>query len=529
MDNPSKQTPLEKFRNLTSIEANRITVMEAAPSRIAGYGPASVIDIGSNSVRLVSYERLSRSPTPVFNEKALCGLGRGLADTGLLDEEAVESAIAAIHRFKVISDQLKSSELFILATAAARDAKNGAEFIERVREISGTEPMVLSGADEAHYSGFGVISGICEANGVIGDLGGGSLEIANVSEEIIEEGVTFPLGGLRLKDMSGNSPKRAFAIAETHLAQNAVLAQGKGRVFYAIGGTWRSLAHLYMCQNPYPLHVLHHYTMEASGIRAFCKILLESDLEKIKGIEVVSKNRIPLLKYGAAVLLALVKEMQPSRIVISALGIREGFLYSRLQEDERQRDPLIEGARELSLLRSRSPQNTEELVDWTSSLYTALGWAESSSQERLRIAACLLSDVGWRAHPDYRGLQSINTIAHAAFIGIDHPGRAFVALCAFFRHEGQLADEELPDIARLLTPDMLKRARLLGLAFKTSHMISASMAGFLGQSRFHREEDHLLLVITQEQVGHVGERLMRRLGQIGKLTDLSVDIRVEDW
>ena len=520
--NSSKASSNQDEKSLTNIEQD-------AQSHLVGHGPISVIDIGSNSVRLVTYERLSRSPSPIFNEKALCGLGSGLAETGMLDEDAVENAIAALHRFKVIADQLGSVELWVIATAAAREASNGADFIERVSEICEVEPILLSGRDESRYSAHGILSGFYNVDGVMGDMGGGSLELADIKGDEISEGMTFPLGGLRLQDVSGNKPSKAYAVASELLADNTILKTGKGRAFYAIGGTWRSLAYLHMRQNDYPLRVLHNYIIPAKKMASFCEMIIETETSEIKMIDAISKNRSSLLRYGAAVLLKIIEEMKPSHIVTSALGVREGFLYARLGNEHQAEDGLIAGAETLSKLRSRSPDNTMELFEWTSSLFKAVGLDETPEQLRLRKAACLLVDVGWRAHPDYRGEESCNTIAHAAFVGIDHPGRVFISLAAYFRHEGQQSDKNLPQLSKLLTDeDMRMRARLLGLAFRIAHLISASTAGTLLKSEFVNEKGLLILDLDRELVAHVGQRLMRRLSQIKKIIDINVEIRISD-
>ena len=529
MANHLKNNPRSPYNARTMPHSEQLQVLPHAPSRIAGYGPISVIDIGSNSVRLVCYERLSRSPTPIFNEKALCGLGSGLAITGKLEEDAIEAAITAIHRFKGVSDQLAATQLIVLATAAARDASNGEEFIERVAEIADTEPLVLTGNDEALYSGYGILSGIYRADGVMGDMGGGSLEIADVCRNVIGEGKTFPLGGLRLQDLSKESQKKALSLAREDLKNNQILKAGKNRVFYAIGGTWRSLATLHMRQNKYPLSVLHHYEVSAKKMAKFCDQVVHAKLDELDEIDQVSKNRAPLIQYGAAVLLAVIEEMDPDKVVISALGIREGVIYEQLDDEVRAQDGLIEGARELSHLRSRSPENAVELIEWTCSLYRIIGWPLDGELFRWQQAACLLSDVGWRAHPDYRGEQSVNMIAHAAFVAIDHPARAFIALSAYFRHEGQLDDDELPSVAQLLDEEQLRRARLNGVLFRLAHLISASMPDTLLKSEFIMEDDTVIFRIGEDQAGHVGERLLKRLAQIEKIIGIKTKIRVADW
>src|SRR5262249_4267519 len=151
--------------------------------------------------------------------------------------------------------------------------------------------------------------------------------------------------------------------------------------------------------------------------------LRRKKLSSVKGIDVVSKPRREVLPYGALVLERLLRKLEPSQLVFSVFGVREGLLYSLLPEHERRKDALLSFCEDYARLRSRSVVHAHELCDWTDALFRAPGPDESAEERRLRHAACLLSDIGWRAHPDYRGEQSLNVIAHAALAGIDHPGR----------------------------------------------------------------------------------------------------------
>ncbi|HEY9215706.1 MAG TPA: Ppx/GppA family phosphatase, partial [Ancylobacter sp.] len=246
-------------------------VREMAGALVTG-SPVAVIDIGSNSVRLVVYEHLSRSPTPIFNEKASCGLGREVATTKRLNPDAVEKALTALRRYRALCDRMGVGQLYVLATAAARDATNGPEFITACTAICRTEVELLSGKREAQLSALGILSGVHYANGVVGDLGGGSLELADVHGHKIGSGVTFPLGGLALQDTSGRSLKKADKIVKDTLTKEPHLEHMKGRTFYAVGGTWRSLARLHMWQRGYPLHVMHGYLLPAKEALEFVRL-----------------------------------------------------------------------------------------------------------------------------------------------------------------------------------------------------------------------------------------------------------------
>ncbi|RYE68744.1 MAG: Ppx/GppA family phosphatase, partial [Rhizobiaceae bacterium] len=217
-------------------------VRSEAQGRLPGIAPVSVIDIGSNSVRVVIYEGLTRAPTVLFNEKVLCGLGKGLGSNGRMDDEGVLRALAALRRFKALSDQAQATEIYVLATAAAREASNGPDFIAKAEEILGQEIQLLSGEEEAKYSALGVISGFHEVDGVAGDLGGGSLELIDIKGHEFGKGITLPLGGLRLSESSGGSISKARTFARKQVNTARFLEKGEGRTFYAVGGTWRNIA-----------------------------------------------------------------------------------------------------------------------------------------------------------------------------------------------------------------------------------------------------------------------------------------------
>jgi exopolyphosphatase/guanosine-5'-triphosphate,3'-diphosphate pyrophosphatase len=497
-----------------------------APGRLNGDGPLAVIDIGSNSVRLVVYERLSRAPMPLFNEKALCGLGRGLSSTGRLDPAAVSSALGSIRRFRALADQMRVKATHVLATAAAREASDGPAFIAEVERLSGARVEVLSGREEARLSAFGVVSGFRRPNGIAGDLGGGSLELIEVRDAEIGAGETFPLGGLRLEETSGKAMKQAEKIIAQALDGSQVLKDGAGRTFYAIGGTWRSLARLHMSQKGYPLHVMHHYAVPAAEAAEFCRLVARHDTESLDSIEAVSKNRRVLLPYGAAVLEQLIRAMKPSEVVMSALGLREGHLYDLLSPEQKAEDPLLVACSELALLRSRSPRHVHELGPWTGEAIRALGLEETEEDARLRIAACLLADTGWRAHPDYRGQQSVDIIAHAVLVGIDHPGRAFLAMAIYYRHQGFSA-EQPPRIREIVSPSMIERARALGMALRVAYLISGAMPGVIGRTRLESRGKALTLVLPRDLEPLAGERVLRRLGQFAKIGGLDAAVAIE--
>jgi exopolyphosphatase / guanosine-5'-triphosphate,3'-diphosphate pyrophosphatase len=479
----------------------------------------AVIDIGSNSVRLVVYEQMSRSLVSVFNEKALCGLGREVQSTGLLAPDAVAKALTSLRRFRALIRIQKVGRVYAIATAACRDATNGPDFIRKAERICGTSIDILSGPREAKLSALGVVSGIHNPDGIVGDLGGGSLELIDVRKNRVHSGVTLPLGSLALQDSSHKSLKRAERIVRTEISGVAQLKAGRGRTFYAVGGTWRSLARIHIIQSGYPLKVMHGYSIPAADALDFAQRLRRlAATNMLADIEAVSDARRPLLTYAALVLEYVIRVARPKTIVFSTFGVREGLLYEMLPQSEKAKDGLICAAQTLNGLLSRSARHAEELIAWTDRLARVVKLRESEEDRRLRHAACLLSDVGWRVHPDHRGEETLSLITNGNFGSVDHQGRAFVALSVYYRYAGLSEENEPPPSTRDLIPvAMDERARMLGAAFRVAHLVSAARPGVLPATHFRSEGRKLMLVFEHQMVDLVADRVGSRFKQLARL------------
>lgn len=512
-------------------EVTSLMQMLGGASRQHDLEPIGVIDIGSNSVRLVVYEGAVRSPTPLFNEKVLCGLGRTIATTGHLGAEASERTIVALTRFKAVARVLKVKSLRAFATAAVRDAGDGPNFIARAEKACGTKIEILSGQREAELAAQGIRMGFQDPDGFAGDLGGGSLELIDMGAATLNEAVTLPLGGLRLIDQTGAKIDDALKIVDAHLQNIPWLSKGRGRPFYAVGGTWRALAKLHMEQTQYPLRIMQGYTIPTRDAVLFCETIRRTKkIASLPGIEEVARARREALPYGALVLERLLLQLQPSAVVFSVHGVREGLLYGLLPPHERSKDPLLSFCEEFARQRSRSLAHALELCDWTDQLFDKDGIDETPEERRLRHAACLLSDVGWRVHPDYRGEQSLDKIAHAGMSGIDHPGRIFLGLTVYFRHAGAqtsgtdgLSQQMLARIDRRA----LKRARMIGAALRAAHMISIGMPGIIDETRLTYRGDKLILTLPKQHADLDGERLRRRFESLAAVLGRAGEISIE--
>lgn len=465
--------------------------------------PVAIIDIGSNSVRLVVYSSANRIPSIVFNEKVMAGLGRGVLETGALSPTAQERALMALRRFAILIRQMEVRRTRVVATAAVRDASNCAEFLEKVRE-TGFEAELLSGQQEGYMAGQGVLSAIPEADGIVGDLGGGSLELVEVSGGKVQRGVSLPLGVLRIAALAKKGPGAAEKRIAKLLDESGVNASGRGRPFYMVGGSWRALARLDMVLSGYPLPITHHYRMATDRPATLRRAIGAFGKSDFKAMPSLSTARIPALPHANLMLEKLAERLRPSEFVVSSFGIREGLLYDDLDEQTRCRDPFIEATRAAGRGLGRFAQHGELLNRWISPLFK-----DDPAEARLRLAACLLADVAWQANPDFRAERGVDMALHGNWVGIEAPGRVMVAQALFCNFGGGGAFADLP-VAGLCSPEDLKRACQWGLAMRLGQRLSGGVADSLERSRLRIVDGVLRLELKQEDEALFGEAVERR-------------------
>jgi exopolyphosphatase/guanosine-5'-triphosphate,3'-diphosphate pyrophosphatase len=480
-------------------------VSQAAPA--GREAPLAIVDIGSNSVRLVVYEGECRTAATVQNEKSICGIGRDMVTSGRLHPEGCAEALEALARFRLIADGLNVPVREAVATAAARDASNGAEFIARAEKAWGSPIRVLAGEDEARIAAEGVIAGIPEADGLAADLGGGSLDMVGVKNGRTGRAHTLPFGPLRLMDQSKGDPDKAREIVDKGLKG---LPDLDAAALYAVGGIWRSFARVDMEEQHYPLHVLQQYVIPRGRALRLCKLLGGLSKDSIRKIKVVSKRRAESLPYGAVVLERLIEACGIKDVVISAYGLREGLLYSRLSQAERTKDPLLAFAAASNARFARVPAHAQEMFDWTRVLFDG----ESREAARIREASAYFSDMGWRRHPDDRALGVYSQVLTAPFAGADHRARALIAASIFHRYSG---DEDVPNdlaMAGLLDKDDDRRAKILGLTWRFAFSLSASAAGELANYRLRLTPAKVVLEVPRKREAIASEPVQKRLGEL---------------
>jgi exopolyphosphatase / guanosine-5'-triphosphate,3'-diphosphate pyrophosphatase len=440
--------------------------------------PYGIVDIGSNSVRLVVYDQLGRAPLPRFNEKSLCRLGEGLAQTGMISGDGFRRTVEAVRRFRAIADAMGVTRLDATATEAIRRAGNGKSLVEAIHAEAGVKVRILTGAEEAQFATLGVISGFYRPIGLVGDMGGGSLEVAEALDDRVgEHWVSLPLGALPVEALmqAGGDAKHRI---DTLLAENLPSAFSQP-TFYAVGGGWRAFAKAQMHAAKAPVQVVHGYRISTKEARAFAKTILRLPPSKLADLTGVPRRRARTLPAAALVLDRVLRHLAPEHVIFSALGLREGWLYSQLPHEERYLDPLIEGAQLVGLPWARVPDFAHALVPWTADLFQN----ESPADTRLRVTLCALSDLGWRDHADVRAEESFRRVLQFPFIGIEHAERAFLAVALNARYAGRFDAPWLSPAISLLSGKARSRAEILGRAILLAYRLSGGMPAVLAGSR----------------------------------------------
>ena len=496
-----------------------------APSSALAGKRSAIIDIGSNSVRLVVYDGPQRMPFILFNEKVMAGLGASLGRTGTIEPAAMERGLTALARFNHLCAEMRVETIRCVATAAVRDASNGADFIAGAREI-GLDIELLSGAQEGTASGYGVISGIPEANGIVGDLGGGSLELVRIKDGAVHAVTSLKLGVLRLPEIRAKGHGALDRHVKKLLGEAGWDVESGGvqpnLPFYMVGGSWRSLARLDMVLNDYPLQVIHHYEMPAERAAGLARTLAHMQKDTLKTVPGLTGSRIPTLPGAASLLASVVKHLQSSSLVTSAYGLREGLLFEDLPDHVRAQDPLLIAAEAEGEAQGRFAGHGALIEDWIAPLFLEDG----AKWRRIRRAACLLADVGWRASPDFRSERGVEIALHGNWVGIDVEGRAMLAQALHSNFGGGMT---APDaLGGLADVEALKRAAQWGLAIRLGQRLSGGVEGPLRSGRLESGQERLSLVLNEAHLDLYGEAVDRRLRHLAQAMGLKHRLVAEE-
>ena len=450
-----------------------------------------VVDVGSNSVRMVVFDGAARSPAYFYNEKIMCGLGKGFVETGRLNTEGRARALAALKRFALLAKGMDIQTLTVVATAATREAEDGPEFQRQVLAETGLKLWVIDGDEEARLSAQGVLLGWPDAKGIVSDMGGSSMELARIGGGKVGKRLSTPLGPFRLQQVEGGPKKLGQHVARI-LKDAQEQLKSEGERIYLVGGSWRVIARMDMERRSYPLTVLHEYRMTERGLLDTLDWIAANDPGVLRARTGTSAERMELVPLACEVLRHMLAVLRTSEIDISAYGIREGLLYEQMPQMLRERDPLIEAARMAEMTQARIPGFGKKLFEFLTPLF------RDATKERTRLikAACLLHDTTWRAHPDYRAEACFDNATRANLGGLDHPGRVFLGLALLHRYKNSRAGSRMEPLFRLLTEDEMQEAEVLGKAMRFAAMFAIGDPAQAGRLYWHPRKSLLELELT---------------------------------
>ncbi len=474
-----------------------------------------VIDVGSNSVRMVVFDGAARSPAYFYNEKIMCALGAGLSETGYLNPKGRVRALSAIRRFAALAEGMGILPLSAVATAAVREASDGADFCEEVQRECGVQVHIIDGEEEARLSAQGVLLGWPGSYGMVCDIGGSSMELADLAQGKVGRRLTSPLGPLKLREIKGGKRARKAYVRETVATLHDQMEHERGMRLFLVGGSWRAIARIDMERRGYPLFVLHEYRMTARRIARTAEYIRKSDLTELRHRCGISEARMALVPLAVQVLKEVMRAFKPKDVAVSSYGIREGMLYEQMPDKLRERDPLIEAARFAEAKDSRLPGFGRKLYDFVIPLFPRAGW----QRKRIIRAACLLHDVSWRAHPDYRAEVTFDNATRANLGGLKHSERVFLGLSLLTRYTNKSAGTRFEPLFTLLTDSERKRADVLGKAMRLGAMLWLSGDQPPGALKWEQKSGRLTLKLSKDAEPLFGEVAASRFNALAGALD----------
>ncbi|MBO6847851.1 MAG: Ppx/GppA family phosphatase [Maricaulis sp.] len=503
----------------------QIPDLSAVSQELAVERDIAVIDIGSNTVRLVHFRLQGRAIWPVYNEKVMAGLGQGVRATGLLNADGRDIALRALKRFQRILEAKGVTDIHVVATAAVRNAEDGAEFVREIADLTALEVRILSGREEGEISALGLLAGIPDAHGMTGDLGGSSLELTPINNGVAGAGTTLALGP---QEVLGNSEwdyDQARRKIDKRLDKFG-LDDRPGQTFYAVGGAWRTLAHLAFAHNSHPLKVVHQYAMTAAEVRKITQLATQLSPASLVGTPGISRRRAVTLPYAALLLRRIVRKGNFANVCFSAYGLREGVLLENMPDAIRDQDPLIAGAEALARPIAPTPGFGVALAHWLRPMLSELEPVFAPRRDQiLQEAACRLADFGARMHPDHRAELARDTVLYAPFAGLSHPERGFLGTALHFRHGGTASELDQHPVARLMNADQRRKAECLGLCLRLGSKLSGRSIRLLERFRIGFEQGSLCVTVHESVRDLYVERSVTQLKTIGGLIGVETEVR----
>lgn len=472
-----------------------------ARTHVSKHEPIGVIDIGSNSIRMVIYRRYGRYPLPLFNERVTVKLGEGLDQNEMLSPDKIALALSALRRFSHIMNAMSLERTIVVATAAVRRAKNAAVFTTPAEEIIGVPITVLSAQDEARLVTLGLTANMPHVSGLVADLGGGSLELVLVKEGQVQKSTSLNMGHL--------STRTESEIA-TLLCAVDWLGDAAGATLYGIGGSFRALGSAYVKRSNYPLFLLHRLELNVPTVLDILTSL-QGDEPDLQGIPAGRRDSIGM---AADIMAALIRRSGVSQLAISGTSIRDGLVANMDTGFSPKKDPLLSACKEIANHSQRFDGLNDVLIDCLSPIASLL---DIPDPQRLLKAACLLSDISWNEPSELRGAVATDRILALPLFSLSHKERAWLAKVVYHRYIGVKENKPtLPVFNRLLTPAESKGALALGVGLRFALIYCAGIPEYLSAIQFKVTDETIYYDVAAHGLPLFDEHSERRLRVFAK-------------
>ena len=472
-----------------------------ARTHVSKHEPIGVIDIGSNSIRMVIYRRYGRYPLPLFNERVTVKLGEGLDQNEMLSPDKIALALSALRRFSHIMNAMSLERTIVVATAAVRRAKNAAVFTTPAEEIIGVPITVLSAQDEARLVTLGLTANMPHVSCLVADLGGGSLELVLVKEGQVQKSTSLNMGHLSTRTESEIG---------TLLCAVDWLGDVAGATLYGIGGSFRALGSAYVKRSNYPLFLLHRLELNVPTVLDILTSL-QGDEPDLQGIPAGRRDSIGM---AADIMAALIRRSGVSQLAISGTSIRDGLVADMDTGFSPKKDPLLSACKEIANHSQRFDGLNDVLIDCLSPIASLL---DIPDPQRLLKAACLLSDISWNEPSELRGALATDRILALPIFSLSHKERAWLAKVVYHRYIGMKENKPtLPVFNRLLTPAESKGALALGVGLRFALIYCAGIPDYLSAIQFKVTDEAIYYDVAAHGLPLFDEHSERRLRVFAK-------------
>ncbi len=474
----------------------------------------AIIDIGSNTIRLVLYAYSENEGLHEFgNIKTVARLRTYLLPNGEMSEEGIQLLADTLNSFREILADYHVTDIKAAATAAVRQAINNEVIISRMEQETGIKIDILSEEEEAYYGFIAIAHSMDTPSAVTIDIGGGSTEITLFINKKLQNTFSFPFGTVSLKQkfvsnsIINETEREKIRAFVTEQFSSLAWILKLGLPIIAIGGSARNIAQIHQQKHDYPLSGIHQYEMKRSELVELRDYLTEFSFDQLKQLDGLSSDRADIIVPALEVFIALMSVVDSQSFQISKKGLREGLIISRVMRGNAKAydkyNVFNESAKRLTKAYGRKEEEVETLVQLTEQLYMEcchLQFFEYSKQdlELLKKAANVYS-IGEYIEVDSSSQHTFYLIANQSIEGLSHVDRVKLALLASYKNRDYFQRFAQP-YETWISKEELKRLRDFGAILKFVYALNMTKRNVVKKIVVEKKGNGILIeIVTSER------------------------------